>query len=121
MKGGGSPRPYIQKIQKLIEDYMEGSGFAKIELSNELIRGEDLVVSLEDIKNDYLEYEETEKNYEKAIELFKKARAQTQDLREKQTPILKEKQEFIKDLEKMLEGFKGPTVDDIKELLNEYK
>jgi len=79
----GSLRYNVLKIHELISNYMDGSETAEIELSNLVIKGEELIGALNEIRTFY-----DERN-NKATRIIKTSRKQTHDLREKYVPTKK--------------------------------
>ena len=116
----------VLKLEKLIRSYVnsEGNSSAKIELSNMIIDGEELTDVLDNLE---LETEkEIEENrklkvfYEEKCDEYIKLEENHKKLEENYKELEKEYHKNItEDIEKLIQGKKGPFIDKIRDILDE--
>jgi len=115
----GSRRYDVSKLIDLANSYLEGSDYAKIELSKRIIDGEDLIEILDD-NNLMKEHRKTKVYYEEKCEECDKLTEENTKLK-KDYETLKEEynKNITADIEKLIEGKEGVIADKIRKILKE--
>lgn len=113
MVNEGSSRYDAIKLGYLLEAYAnEDNGYAKSELSNKIITGEELIEAIDYANITFEDTGSLEKRCEKLEKIFKTQRKAFLEERE-------DYQNLKIELERLVQGKEGPFIDKIKEIIKD--
>ena len=116
----------VVKLEQLIRDYVnhEDNSMERLELSNMIIDGEDLIDALDIL--DFETEKETEENkqikvdYEEKLEDYQKLEERYEKLQEKYEKLEEDYNKNLKqNIKSLIEGKKGSFIDKINNILEE--